>query len=334
MAVHRRCRRAHRRGRAASRHRKGKTRSLRTSSCTRPSAPDGRHSSASTSARPASRRWPSPRPGTSSRAPSAGIRSQRRSRAGASRIPTTGGAASQAALADLGVEPGAIGLSGQMHGLVALDERDRPSAARNPLERPADRRRVRGDRGDDRARPAHRAHRQPRAHRLHRAEAPLAETARARDVRAHPPRAAPQGLRAAAPHGRACDRCGRRVGDAALRRAPAGLERRGPRRARASRRVAPARARVDGDRRRRRPGGGRARARRRPARAALRRARDVGSRLRGAARVPSRRPRAAARLLPCGAGHVARDGRHALRRGLAALAARQRRRRELRGAEP
>ncbi len=33
--------------------------------------------------------------------------------------------ASQAALADLGVEPAAIGLSGQMHGLVALDAHDR-----------------------------------------------------------------------------------------------------------------------------------------------------------------------------------------------------------------
>ena len=33
--------------------------------------------------------------------------------------------AAQAALADLGGEPAAIGLSGQMHGLVALDEHDR-----------------------------------------------------------------------------------------------------------------------------------------------------------------------------------------------------------------
>jgi xylulokinase len=33
--------------------------------------------------------------------------------------------ASQAALAELGVEPATIGLSGQMHGLVALDERER-----------------------------------------------------------------------------------------------------------------------------------------------------------------------------------------------------------------
>ncbi len=33
--------------------------------------------------------------------------------------------ASQAALGDLGVEPAAVGLSGQMHGLVALDEHDR-----------------------------------------------------------------------------------------------------------------------------------------------------------------------------------------------------------------
>jgi len=35
-------------------------------------------------------------------------------------------AAAQAALDDLGVEPAAIGLSGQMHGLVALDGHDRP----------------------------------------------------------------------------------------------------------------------------------------------------------------------------------------------------------------
>jgi xylulokinase len=34
--------------------------------------------------------------------------------------------AAQAALADLAVEPRCIGLSGQMHGLVALDEHDRP----------------------------------------------------------------------------------------------------------------------------------------------------------------------------------------------------------------
>ncbi|HEY5058253.1 MAG TPA: FGGY family carbohydrate kinase, partial [Gaiellaceae bacterium] len=34
--------------------------------------------------------------------------------------------AAHAALGDLGVEPRAIGLSGQMHGLVALDEHDRP----------------------------------------------------------------------------------------------------------------------------------------------------------------------------------------------------------------
>src|SRR5688572_6018663 len=32
---------------------------------------------------------------------------------------------SQAALADLGIEPAGLGLSGQMHGLVALDSADR-----------------------------------------------------------------------------------------------------------------------------------------------------------------------------------------------------------------
>ena len=46
-----------------------------------------------------------------------------------------------------GRELAGIGLSGQMHGLVALDADDRVAAPGDPLERPAHRRRVRRDRG-------------------------------------------------------------------------------------------------------------------------------------------------------------------------------------------
>ena len=44
-------------------------------------------------------------------------------------------------------EPRGIGLSGQMHGLVALDSADSGAAAGDPLERPAHRGGVRRDRG-------------------------------------------------------------------------------------------------------------------------------------------------------------------------------------------
>ena len=60
--------------------------------------------------------------------------------------------ATEAALADLDVEPASIGLSGQMHGLVTLDERERGAAPGDPLERPAHGSRVRRDRGARRAR--------------------------------------------------------------------------------------------------------------------------------------------------------------------------------------
>ena len=53
----------------------------------------------------------------------------------------------------------------------------------------------------------------------------------------------------------------------------------------------------------------------------LGRARDVGRRVRGAARVRARRASARARLLPRGAGHLARDGRDAQRRRVGGLAA-------------
>ena len=59
--------------------------------------------------------------------------------------------------------PQGIGLSGQMHGLVALDADDRAAAAGDHLERPAHRRGVPRDRGDARARAADRADGQPRA---------------------------------------------------------------------------------------------------------------------------------------------------------------------------
>jgi xylulokinase len=53
------------------------------------------------------------------------------------------------ALADAGAtgdDVAAIGLTGQMHGLVLLDKETRGPAPRHPLERPADRRGVRRDR--------------------------------------------------------------------------------------------------------------------------------------------------------------------------------------------
>ena len=53
--------------------------------------------------------------------------------------------------------PPRIGLSGQMHGLVALDAAERVHPPGDPLERPAHRRRVRGDRGARRPRAARRS---------------------------------------------------------------------------------------------------------------------------------------------------------------------------------
>ena len=68
----------------------------------------------------------------------AAIRSRRRGRAGPSRIPRTGGGPTEEALDELGAAtPAGIGLSGQMHGLVALDAADAAAAPGDPLERPA-----------------------------------------------------------------------------------------------------------------------------------------------------------------------------------------------------
>ena len=231
---------------------------------------------------------------------------------------------------------GPVGLSGQMHGLVVLDADDRVLRPGDPLERPAHRRRVRRDRGARRPRAADRADRQPRADRLHRAEAALAAPARARDVRADPPRAAAEGLRPLPPDRRARDRRRRRLGDAALRRRRPALVGGGLRRARDPARVA-ARRRTS---RPRSP----APATRRPAALGvgidrpgprLGRARHVRRRLRRAARPTQPDPEARVHVF-CHAvpGHVARDGRDAQRRRLARLAARRARRRPTASSTP
>ena len=80
----------------------------------------------------------------------------------------------RAALAGLGVAASPVGLSGQMHGLVCLDERDRVlrpailwNDQRTGVECAEIEERVGVERLDL-------ADRQPRAARLHRSEAPLA----------------------------------------------------------------------------------------------------------------------------------------------------------------
>ena len=229
---------------------------------------------------------------------------------------------------------------GRRHRPVGSDARPRRArrgraraAAGDPLERPAHGGRVRRDRVARRPRAADRADRQPRADRLHGAQAAVAAHARARDLRAHPPRPAAQGLRAPAPLRRARDRRGRRLGHAALRRRRAPLLGGRPGRARAAGRLDAALARVardlrpDARRRPRRRGrgrlrGGGARRRRRATRAGLARARHLRRRLRRPARLPARSAGARARLLPRGARRLARDGRDALGRGLAAVGAR------------
>ncbi len=202
--------------------------------------------SASTSARPASRRSRSPRRRGAWPSRRAATRSRRRGPAGRSRIPRTGGAPPRrrSPRCRPGGEVAGIGLSGQMHGLVVLDDADRGHPPGDPLERPAHGGRVRRDRGARRARAADRADGQPRADGLHRAEAALAAPARAGGVRAHRPRSccrrttsgsgSPASGRSTPPtrRGRCCST------------SRGALERRGAASARAPARVAAARARV------------------------------------------------------------------------------------------
>ena len=121
--------------------------------------------------------------------------------------------AAQACLARL--PEGAIGLSGQMHGLVALDAGERvlrPAILWNDQRTRAECAEIEAP---DRPREADRADREPGADRLHRAEAALAAHARAGDVRADPAGPAAEGLRPPPPDGRARDRRRGRLGDAA-----------------------------------------------------------------------------------------------------------------------
>ena len=187
-----------------------------------------------------------------------------------------------------------------MHGLVALDADD-AAPARDPLERPAHGRRVRRDRGADRARPADRTDREPRPTGF---TAPKLLWLRTHepDVYARIRTCCFQGLRAAEALRGTRDRRGGRLGDAALRRRAPPLERGGRGCARDSGRVAASRVRVARGRRRRRPGGRGARRGRHRAGSGVRRARHVRRRLRDAVGIPSRPGGARARVLPRGPG--------------------------------
>ena len=223
--------------------------------------------------------------------------------------------ATQAALAELAAEDVAgIGLSGQMHGLVAPRRRGARPPAGDPLERPAHgagvRPRSRSELGLDAPR---RADREPRPRRLHGARS-------SSGCARHEPEVYERIAHVLLPKDyvrlrltgeRAID-AGGRLGHAPPRRGArgAGATRCSPRsrsrpsgcRRCSSRRRSPGRPRGRaGGRRRGRPGGGRARRRRRPARARSRSCSEPpGS---SSPRCPGSRPtrRAAARrsATPC-----------------------------------
>ena len=108
----------------------------------------------------------SPRPARCSPAPRRSTRSRSRSPAGRSRIPRTGGARPSGRSARSADEDRS-GSPGRCTG-SSCSTRTTGAAAGDPLERPAHRRRVRGDRGARRLRAARRADRQPRADRASR----------------------------------------------------------------------------------------------------------------------------------------------------------------------
>ena len=122
------------------------------------------------------------------------------------------------ALGDLGGdEVEAVGLTGQMHGLVALDARGPGPASRDPVERSTDRGRMRRDPRRDRSRPADPGHGQRRAARVHRAEAPVGPATRARRLVPDRPRPAAEGPRSAPADRRSRRGPGRRRRDAPVR---------------------------------------------------------------------------------------------------------------------
>ena len=140
--------------------------------------------------------------------------------------------ASQAALARLGVDAPTVGLSGQMHGLVCLDERGevlRPAILWNDQRTAAECAEIEERVGLERliSLTGNRALTGFTAPKLLWLRRP-----RAGDLRAHPPDRAAEGLRPAADDGRVGDRRGGRVRHAPLRRRQPALERRSPARAR------------------------------------------------------------------------------------------------------
>ena len=136
-------------------------------------------------------------------------RSRRRIPAGPSRIPKTGGArrkrlfAARLPLRLSRSEPiAAIGLTGQMHGAVMLDENG--AVLRPALIWCDTRTQPECDwlTREDWLRAANRADLQPRAAQLHADEAAVGQEASAGDLRKDPPHHVPEGLCALPPHGR------------------------------------------------------------------------------------------------------------------------------------
>ena len=264
--------------------------------------------------------------------PRSSIRSRLRGSGWAEQQPDDWWKAAQAALRQLGARGVAgIGLSGQMHGLVVLDEKLQRSSSCDSLERSADVCRVRRDRGARRARASHQAHGQQSADGVHRAEAPVAPQQRSRRLPADRPPALAEGLCPVAPDRGARDRRRRRIRDIALRRRSPVLGHGVARGARAPARTSPPGARVaaglGGDSggdcgcgRGRGSGGRCARRRCRPAGPFVGAARHLGRRVRCAALVSGRSRGARPRVLPRRPRRVACDGRDALRCRFAPLA--------------
>ena len=108
------------------------------------------------------------------------------------------GCASIRAVLDLagirGASIGAVGLTGQMHGLVLLDEVGECSAAGNPVERPAHTGAMRRDPRPYRKGTFHPDHRKRRVDRIYGAEDPVGEGKRTRRICQGSPHATAQGL--------------------------------------------------------------------------------------------------------------------------------------------
>ena len=283
--------------------------------------------SASTSARPESRRWPWRPTGRSSRAPRATTASRSPTPGASEAAPDDWSAATDAAPAALDA-PQIVGIG--QSGADARARRARRTrsaccARRSSGTTSARRPSVPRSSRRSRARAPDRADRQPRADRLHGAQAAVDAHARARALRAHPPRAAAQGLRAPAALRRARDRRRRRLRHAALRRGRAAVLERNPRRARDPRRLDAAFARIARVSGRTAAGV--------PVAAGAGDCAAAAGAQRGApclrsghpgvscfaAGLPARSRGPGARFHP---EHLARDGRDALGRGLAAVGAR------------